>query len=264
MAVSRYINFISNHLKSKHKHIIPNKGELEEAIINLDVMPSMRALMTAGVALDRCHVAGYNCSYIPVDSPRSFDECMYILMCGTAVGFSVERERGEVTKGYLLDSCERDRWRAAERNLRNLVPLLLKNSSAPAMTIKPKAKPQKVRSPKRPSDDQTAAVGNAQAAHMSTQEVNNITSALGELERELTRPADRTLRTEVIISPPKAVDDNKTDTTGTPTASLGSCSLVSDDFEDAQPRNLDFADFASDSATIPETVPSFKTMEWMF
>jgi len=55
-------------------------------------MPSMRALMTSGVALDRCHVAGYNCSYIPVDSPRSFDECMYILMCGTGVGFSVERE----------------------------------------------------------------------------------------------------------------------------------------------------------------------------
>ena len=47
--------------------------------------------MTAGVALDRCHVAGYNCSYIPVDSPRSFDECMYILMCGTGVGYSVER-----------------------------------------------------------------------------------------------------------------------------------------------------------------------------
>jgi ribonucleoside-diphosphate reductase alpha chain len=48
--------------------------------------------MTAGPALDRCHVGGYNCSYIPVDSPRSFDECMYILMCGTGVGFSVERE----------------------------------------------------------------------------------------------------------------------------------------------------------------------------
>ena len=55
-------------------------------------MPSMRALMTAGPALDSCHVGGYNCSYIPVDSPRSFDECMYILMCGTGVGFSVERE----------------------------------------------------------------------------------------------------------------------------------------------------------------------------
>ena len=55
-------------------------------------MPSMRALMTAGKALDKCHVAGYNCSYLPVDSPRAFDECMYILMCGTGVGFSVERE----------------------------------------------------------------------------------------------------------------------------------------------------------------------------
>jgi ribonucleoside-diphosphate reductase alpha chain len=52
----------------------------------------MRALMTAGKALDKCHVAGYNCSYLPVDNPRAFDECMYILMCGTGVGFSVERE----------------------------------------------------------------------------------------------------------------------------------------------------------------------------
>ena len=93
--VSRYINFISNHLKSKHKHIIPNKGELEEAIINLDVMPSMRALMTAGPALDRDHTAGYNCSYIPIDSVRSFDEVMYILLCGTGVGFSVERNNVE-------------------------------------------------------------------------------------------------------------------------------------------------------------------------
>ena len=52
----------------------------------------MRALMTAGPALEREHVAGYNCSYLPVDSPRSFDECLYILMNGTGVGFSVERQ----------------------------------------------------------------------------------------------------------------------------------------------------------------------------
>lgn len=64
--------------------------ELYEAIYNLEVMPSMRALMTAGPALDRCNVAAYNCAYLPVDSPRSFDEAMYILMCGTGVGFSVE------------------------------------------------------------------------------------------------------------------------------------------------------------------------------
>jgi len=60
------------------------------AIRNLEVMPSMRALMTAGPTLDRCHVPAYNCAYLPVDSLRSFDEAMYILMCGTGVGFSVE------------------------------------------------------------------------------------------------------------------------------------------------------------------------------
>ena len=60
--------------------------------MNLEIMPSMRAMMTSGPALARDNISGYNCSYIPVDSPRSFDECMYILMCGTGVGFSVERE----------------------------------------------------------------------------------------------------------------------------------------------------------------------------
>lgn len=66
--------------------------EIRDAIYNLDVMPSMRALMAAGPALDRCHVAAYNCAYMPVDSPRAFDEAMYILMCGTGVGFSVEEK----------------------------------------------------------------------------------------------------------------------------------------------------------------------------
>jgi ribonucleoside-diphosphate reductase alpha chain len=66
--------------------------EIEQAILNLDVMPSMRALMTAGPALDRDNTAGYNCSYLPVDDPKSFDEAMFILLCGTGVGFSVERQ----------------------------------------------------------------------------------------------------------------------------------------------------------------------------
>ena len=66
--------------------------ELRKAIYDMDVMPSMRALMTAGDALDRDNVAGFNCSYITIDSPRAFDEMMYILMCGTGVGFSVERQ----------------------------------------------------------------------------------------------------------------------------------------------------------------------------
>jgi len=92
--VDRYIDHMDGHLKTNYNYDITTalKEKLNDAIMSLGVMPSMRALMTAGVALDRCHVAGYNCSYIPVDSPRSFDECMYILMCGTGVGFSVERE----------------------------------------------------------------------------------------------------------------------------------------------------------------------------
>ena len=65
---------------------------LGAAILNLDVMPSMRCLMTAGAALERDNVAGFNCSYLPIDHPRAFDELMYILLCGTGVGFSVERQ----------------------------------------------------------------------------------------------------------------------------------------------------------------------------
>ena len=65
---------------------------IEEAILNLEVMPSMRAMMTAGPALDRDNTAGYNCSFLPVDDPKAFDEAMFILLCGTGVGFSVERQ----------------------------------------------------------------------------------------------------------------------------------------------------------------------------
>jgi ribonucleoside-diphosphate reductase alpha chain len=83
-----------NQVRGKHNYELPKKDveEIREAILNLEVMPSMRAMMTSGPALARDNISGYNCSYIPVDSPRSFDECMYILMCGTGVGFSVERE----------------------------------------------------------------------------------------------------------------------------------------------------------------------------
>ena len=67
-------------------------NELEDAILNLEVMPSMRALMTAGPAAERDNTCVYNCSYLPVDHPRAFDEAMFILLCGTGVGFSVERQ----------------------------------------------------------------------------------------------------------------------------------------------------------------------------
>jgi len=92
--VDRYFSYMTSHLKGNYDYNLTKalKDKLTQQIMDLGVMPSMRALMTSGPALDRCHVGGYNCSYIPVDSPRSFDECMYILMCGTGVGFSVERE----------------------------------------------------------------------------------------------------------------------------------------------------------------------------
>ena len=68
------------------------KRDIEQAILSLEIMPSMRAMMTAGPALERDNTAGYNCSYLPVDDPKSFDEAMFILLCGTGVGFSVERQ----------------------------------------------------------------------------------------------------------------------------------------------------------------------------
>jgi ribonucleoside-triphosphate reductase len=86
--VSRYIQ---NVVVPKTRDEV-SIDEIEEAILNLEIMPSMRAMMTAGEALNRDNTAGYNCSYLPVDDPKSFDEAMFILLCGTGVGFSVERQ----------------------------------------------------------------------------------------------------------------------------------------------------------------------------
>ena len=92
--VTRYFNFMEKHLKDKHQYTLSPalRHELEEAVTNLEVMPSMRSLMTAGEALERQNIAGYNCSYLPIDDPKAFDEAMYILLCGTGVGFSVEQK----------------------------------------------------------------------------------------------------------------------------------------------------------------------------
>ena len=92
--VERYLKFMVYQVKGKHQLDMSSDDicDLRDAILSQEIMPSMRAMMTAGPALARDNISGYNCSYIPVDSPRSFDECMYILMCGTGVGFSVERE----------------------------------------------------------------------------------------------------------------------------------------------------------------------------
>lgn len=92
--VGRYFDFMAKHLKKKHDYTLTPelRNRLETAVLNLDVMPSMRAIMTAGDALDRQNIAGYNCSYLPIDDPKAFDEAMYILLCGTGVGFSVEQK----------------------------------------------------------------------------------------------------------------------------------------------------------------------------
>lgn len=106
--------------------------EIFLAIKNMEVMPSMRCMMTAGPALDRCNVAAYNCAYLPVDSPRSFDEAMYILMCGTGVGFSVEdkyvsqlpriSEHFDDTETTIIVGDSKEGW---AKSFRELVTLLI-------------------------------------------------------------------------------------------------------------------------------------------
>ena len=92
--VDRFFNFFKPHLKEMSDFNLTDKAidPIKKAIINLEVMPSMRCLMTAGEALKRENVCGYNCSYIAVDGLRAFDEMLYVLMNGTGVGFSVERQ----------------------------------------------------------------------------------------------------------------------------------------------------------------------------
>jgi ribonucleoside-diphosphate reductase alpha chain len=92
--VNRYFEFMTKQLKTNHNYDIPAamRKELQDAVTNLEVVPSMRSIMTAGDALERQNIAGYNCSYLPIDDPKAFDEAMYILLCGTGVGFSVEQK----------------------------------------------------------------------------------------------------------------------------------------------------------------------------
>ena len=86
--VERYMDNVVREVAGNDSYI----DNIRDAILGLEIMPSMRAMMTSGPALDRDNTAGYNCSYLPVDDPKSFDEAMFILLCGTGVGFSVERQ----------------------------------------------------------------------------------------------------------------------------------------------------------------------------
>jgi ribonucleoside-diphosphate reductase alpha chain len=91
---ARYFDFFTEHLQTENNFTLSKelRKELEEAVLSLEVLPSMRCLMTAGKALAKENISGYNCSYVPIDDPRAFDEALYILMNGTGLGFSVERQ----------------------------------------------------------------------------------------------------------------------------------------------------------------------------
>ena len=102
--VKRYFDFFENREHTSDssftsqgfkENVEKYREELEKAVFHMNIMPSMRGLMTAGEALERDNVAGYNCAYLAVNRPRAFDECLFILMCGTGVGFSVERREVE-------------------------------------------------------------------------------------------------------------------------------------------------------------------------
>ena len=121
--VHRYINFF----KEREQLDDESGQEIYDAIHALEVMPSMRCMMTAGEALKRDNVAGFNCSYLHIDHPRAFDELMYVLMCGTGVGFSVERnfitklpevaESFHKTSSTIVVSDSKLGWASAFREL---------------------------------------------------------------------------------------------------------------------------------------------------
>ena len=121
--VYRYVQF----WRDREQITVSEGQKLYDAIYNLEVMPSMRCMMTAGEALDKDNVAGFNCSYLHIDSPRSFDELMYVLMCGTGVGFSVERnfinklpeiaETFHATDSVIVVSDSKIGWASAFREL---------------------------------------------------------------------------------------------------------------------------------------------------
>ena len=91
--VNRYLDFMQTHLKETYNYdMTPIRDRIFNYIHDLKVMPSMRSLMTSGKALERDNTCGYNCSFLPIDDPKAFDEAMFILLCGTGVGFSVERQ----------------------------------------------------------------------------------------------------------------------------------------------------------------------------
>jgi len=131
--VKRYFDFMHEHLLSNLQYKLEPelRKELEDAVLNLSITPSMRALMTAGPALARDNTCAFNCSYLPIDSPRSFDELFYILLCGAGVGYSVERqyisdlpvvsEHFEKSKTVIEVDDSKAGWARAFKELLNII-----------------------------------------------------------------------------------------------------------------------------------------------
>lgn len=123
--VDRYLNFFDEYTQGRFKDTL--FGQVRGRILNLEVMPSMRAMMTAGEALKRENIAGFNCSYVAINNKRSFSETLYILMCGTGVGFSCERQevfnlptvpsKLEVVEDVIVVGDSKEGWAKAFRKL---------------------------------------------------------------------------------------------------------------------------------------------------
>lgn len=127
--VDRYFDFMTKHLKKNHNYEVSGEeyNRLRNAALTMQALPSMRALMTAGPALEKNHIAAYNCSFVPVDSPRSFDEILYVLMHGTGVGFSIESkyveklpviaDEFEATQTIISVEDSKEGWQKAFKEL---------------------------------------------------------------------------------------------------------------------------------------------------
>lgn len=167
--VARYCNFWKDKFPEKFPY-----ERVYNAILNMEVMPSMRALMTAGPALNRDNIAGYNCSYLPVDNVRAFDECMFILMNGTGVGYSVERQEvsklPEVSEKFVKSDTEivvADSKEGWATSLKQLISLLY-SGTIPTWDL----------SKIRPSGDRLKIFGGRASGPAPLEDLFNFTVAL--------------------------------------------------------------------------------------
>lgn len=129
--VQRYMDFAEEHIATKHQKALPEwekvKTDIQNGMLGLHIMPSMRLLMTAGEAVKRDNIAAYNCFYTAIDKKRKFADVLHILLCGTGVGFSCERqeiaklpsiaEKFEITDDVIVVQDSKKGWSSAYKKL---------------------------------------------------------------------------------------------------------------------------------------------------